>query len=244
LETALKGTRWYQERSIAQSGYDRALIGHPAELEQMRIQQRAIVYNLARTMGITNEIDLNFLAELSLRNGMGPEEIGDILASAVTMDTTKKAGAAQMAMATTKTTAADYYIKMTDQQALDFAKRQLSQELSPTDFAAWAQQQAKAQYSHLSDVLDKGVTMRQHFAGAQSRIAELLETNVEDIDIMNDEKWHQVTGIDDNGKKRAMTAFEIADLARADKRWDKTDNAKQLAHQLVGNLSKVFGAQG
>lgn len=241
LKYSLMSTNWWKQHSDAERTYIEMEQTDPAKLGRLRDQKRTDVVNMARSLGLTN--DVTGVADMALRYGWSDAQVQDMLAQSVTMDTVKQAGAASTWFAAAKQMGSEYYIPVNDEQALGFAQRIARGELQPEDMEGYYRDQAKQRFGHLSQAIDAGISVRQYFQPHQQAIADLLEMAPEQVDLMNDERFKRVTRTFDplTGEERAMSINEVEKLARKQDAWKLTENARSGAAQAVTAIGQMFG---
>jgi len=239
---AIQGTNWWRQRSDAQREYEKLLAVDPAGLQRVRLEREAKVRDIAANMGFRGQIDEKAIADYSLKYGWSDQQIQDFFAMSIGMEQATSPGDTSNVFQRVKNLAADYFIKLGDNQALDFAKRVAAGELDEESLKGYFAQQAKSNYSYLAEEIDKGITVREYFMPVQAAIAATLEQPPEGIDLMNDFRWSPVlrkTG--DDGKERAMNMSEAQHYARNRKEWTTTSNARQEMSDLGATVARIFG---
>jgi hypothetical protein len=119
----------------------------------------------------------------------------------------------------------------------------LTGSITNDDFARQQREIAKTRYSHLSSLIDQGVTLEDLSASYKSSAAKLLELDPNSIDMSQAQYEVALAYGGENGQKRTMTTGEWERLLRTDARygWEKTENAKSEARSLATNIAQAFG---
>lgn len=124
----------------------------------------------------------------------------------------------------------------------DAVTKVLTGEMTTEDFQRQQRTIAKTRYSHLSDLIDQGVTLEDLASSYKQSAAKLLEVDPNSID-MSDANYEIALAYDGDKGKRTMTTGEWERLLRTDSRygWEKTENAKSEARSLASNIAQAFG---
>lgn len=139
---------------------------------------------------------------------------------------------------------ASYLVKVGDAQAQDWAARMARGELTQQGVASMLQQQAKARFSWMGQLIDQGVKPSDYFAPTRSVIADTLEVGVEQIDMLDPTWMGLVEVADGRGGTRAATLNEAMLAARRRPEWSQTRGAQELAAQAGQRLASIFGRAG
>lgn len=101
---------------------------------------------------------------------------------------------------------------------------------------------AKAQYAHLADQIDAGMTVRDIADPYIASYAQTLEVAETTVDWANDVNIKRALQMQDG--KGGLTTKPMHQFVRElknDPRWDKTQNAEQEAYRMVSKLGKDMG---
>lgn len=139
-----------------------------------------------------------------------------------------------------KAMGANYLMPVSDETAMNMALQQVRGELDEAGIQAMFTQQAKGQFSWMSDLIDQGITPSSYFAPSKEYLAETLEMNVDDIDLINSPRWRDMMIVNENGQTRSATLSELGRSARQTKEWRQTESARSTAQQLVSRLARTF----
>lgn len=129
-----------------------------------------------------------------------------------------------------------------NQASEDTITKVLTGDITTEDFQRQQRTIAKTRYSHLSDLIDQGVTLEDLASNYKTSAAKLLEIDPNSID-MSDAQYEIALAYDGDGGKRTMTTGEWERLLRTDARygWERTENAKSEARSLASNIAQAFG---
>lgn len=247
VENSIKGTAWWRNKNMAQRKYEQLSAEDPTELIMQRQHKAAIVNDAAHRLGIGigSRINLAQFADDALRFGWSDEQVMDMLSWSITMDDVTQPGQVSQWFNEMKNLAADYYVRVHDQDLLADAQRIARGERTVEEMRGYYIARAKEKFGYLSDALDQGTTVKQYFAPHRAEIANLLEMGEESVDLMNDQRYSSVLAQVDpaTGKQRAMTITEAGEFARKDTRWRATNNSRDTTTSVVDALTKVFGVR-
>jgi hypothetical protein len=148
------------------------------------------------------------------------------------------AGAAQ-AVNSVISTARQYGVKLSNQDALNYVANEL--KLGQNDLKkvnAKILSIAKSTYSNLSDSLSEEVNLKDLSSNYVYNMAEVLELNPKDIDALDPTVQ---TALKNNGNKGTMNLTDFDRMLRNDPRWAKTKNAREEASKYAYEVLKDFG---
>lgn len=238
----LSATRWWKTTSEVARKWDYLENTDPAEARRQKEAQAATIRNLAGTLGVGIEGNLDDLAGRMLRAGWTEEQAMDYLVSLVQGETSYTGGTLGSLQNDVRAEAAKYLIDISDQTSSNYARRIASGELTIEGAASVFAQQARARFPWLSESIDKGITPDMYFAPMRDQVARQLEMNVEDIDPM-DPKWLDMLEVTDSasGERRGATGYELLGRVRGMNDYYKTNNAQSLYAGLATGLGQRLG---
>lgn len=139
---------------------------------------------------------------------------------------------------TVKSIGKEYFSDVSD----SIVEQRLTGVITDVDVDRQQREIAKTKYTHLSSLLDQGVTLEDIASSYRQRAAQMLEKNVNDID-MGSADFSKAFNFGEEGKKRMMGDGEWEILLRSDPTfgWRKTQNAKEEARQLASSIAQAFG---
>lgn len=204
----------------------------------------AEIRNIARMFGLPEQ-DFSQLGWQAAQNNWDIEQIRDLMASQITADTAKNPGFVSDVIAKTKSSAADYFVKVSDEEALGFARQVAAGDLDPDSIKTEMARRAKAQYSWLADTIDSGATLKEYFDPHRKTIAEMMEISPDSVDFVNDPEWSVVINRPPDagdGTRREMSLTEVQKLVRSKDKWSTTKNAQSVAAQGAASIANILGA--
>ena len=148
------------------------------------------------------------------------------------------AGAAQ-AVNSVISTARQYGVKLSNQDALNYVANELKagqNDLKKVN--AKILSIAKSTYSNLSDSLSEEVNLKDLSSNYVYNMAEVLELNPKDIDALDPTVQ---TALKNNGNKGTMNLTDFDRMLRNDPRWARTKNAREEASKYAYEVLKDFG---
>lgn len=204
----------------------------------------AEIRNISRMFGLPDQ-DFDALGWQAANNNWDTEKIRDLLADQITYETTKNPGYVSDIMNKTRNYAADYLIKISEEEALGFARQVASGDLDPDSIKTEMGRRAKAQYSYLSHVVDAGGTLKEYFDPHRKTIAQLMEVSPDKIDFLNDPQWTDVINRPPDANdptRREMSLSEVESFVRSKDQWSTTQNARSTAANGAVAIAKALGA--
>lgn len=245
LQGALLKTKWWQTTHEQARQWDALLQSDPAtakrRINETGLNIRAQVNKLGIRVGKNRLFALTVNA---LRHGWNEQEISLALAAEMKWRPgSSERGEVGRMMQGVRQLAADYMIPVTRKQEWQWVRRMVAGQADPEVIQGSLQKLALAKFPHLKDEINKGITPGQFFAPYRNAIAAELEINPESVDL-NKGRYQQVTSFRDSklAKVRPMTMSEATLLARRDKRWLRTDNARERINNVVGGvMGSAFG---
>lgn len=211
---------------------------------QRAAQITAELRNLANQFGVGDYADWDSIGRDAANNNWNAAMVKDLVASYIDYNAMQRAGYVRDIHDKTKATGAKYFVRLGDEEVLNYARQVASDDLSEESLLGVIKQRAKAQYSWLSDVIDSGTSLDEYFKPHREEIARLLEVSPDSVNFMDDPKWQKVvqrpTDTNDTSL-RSMSLFETQQYVRGLSEWKATNNARTEAANMVGALAQVFG---
>lgn len=204
---------------------------------------KAELENLAGLFGMAEQ-DWSDLSWQAANNNWNAAMIRDAVANGITIEAANRAGLVKNVITKSRDVAANYMVKVGDEEALGWAKQIARGEMEEESIVAGIRDRAKAQYYWLAPAIDAGVTLKEYFQPHRETIAKLMEVSAESVDFMNDPKWNKVvryTPPDQEGV-REMNLGEVEKYVRQQDEWKATSNAKSMAAEAAASIGRIFGA--
>ncbi|MGB1651196.1 MAG: hypothetical protein ACPHEP_09220, partial [Acidimicrobiales bacterium] len=231
-------TDWYQNNSALTRQFDvgYAEEGDAGQRELIDNQYEAI-NQAARRLGFVIEDErLQELAYQATRLGMDTGEVNDLIAAEQNFDPGYLGDAA-------KRLASKYYISLDDASADEYGTQLFVGDMTQQTLESMFMEQAKGRFPSLSNIIDSGVSPQTYFAPYKAQIAQLLEIDSNQIDLMNDTRFSTIIDHipEAGGEARPMTMNEMQRYVRRLDDWQYTDNAKASASRLADAIGARFG---
>ena len=155
--------------------------------------------------------------------------------------TTTSAGSITAGVDAIKKMASDQVLSISDATAREWSAKLASGETTIDGVRSMLQAQATARYAWAAPQIAQGVTVRDLLLPSRDRIAQELEMNAEQIDLM-DSKWlSMVQTTDDKGNTRAATDSEVVMRVRKQPEWTNTRSAAATMSGVTSMLRDYFG---
>jgi hypothetical protein len=199
---------------------------------------------LAKLFGLPDQ-DWNAIGWQAANNNWDVEKIRDVLADQITADTARNPGYVNDMISKTRGYAADYFVRVSEEEALQFAKQVASGELDVDSIKGEMARRAKSQYSWLSNAIDSGATLKEYFDPHRKTIADMMEISPDKVDFLNDPQWANVINRPpdaDDQTRREMTLSEVQTFVRSKDQWSTTQNARSTAANGAVAIAKALGA--
>lgn len=248
LQGALANTNWWRSTSERSRQWD-ALKASDRATWEAHIDETSISLMLkANQLGLSvSRGRAEQIADKALRYGWNDQELGIALAAEMRWrpggPTASEQGGVGKLMQAVRKMAADAMVPVTKRQEWEWARRIVAGGADLDAVQATMSKLAKARFPWLAKEIDAGVTPGQFFAPYRNVIAQTLELNPDDINLM-DTKWSPVLGIKDGSKTRTMTMGEAERYARMKPEWLTTKNAWSTVTEAAGDILQTFGMMG
>ncbi len=231
-------TEWYKNNGALARRFD-VLYAEEGEVGQRELidEQYDYLDRQARQLGfvITDE-RLQELAYQAARLGLDADEMNEVLSLEENFDPGYYSNQV-------KRIANSYYLPLDDVSADQYATKLFLGDMSRDSLDATLREQAKGMFPSLSNIIDSGISPEMYFSPYKTQIAQLLEIDSNQIDLMNDTRFSTILSYvpDAGGDARPMTLNEMQRYVRRLDDWQYTDNAKAAASQLVDAIGRRFG---
>jgi hypothetical protein len=246
LEGEIKNTNWWKTRTDSQRKYDLLSKEQPGEIKRQVDAAQSTILSQAEAMGVTiTATKAKEYALQAVRDGKSQQEITLALANSFKFPTAPsdggpavEKGQAGVIATQIRDMASAYGVSVKDADLLSMTQKVLGGAADPQAFEDTFRESAKALYSPIADILDKGTTLRQFVDPYLNIASQQLGISAEMMNLA-DTKW---TGMIQQGK--VLTADEWTRTLRTDPtyEWNKTEGAKREAMGLVSALGAMFGS--
>lgn len=252
LEGAMQATAWWRTNGVAARNYFGLKGTDPKQLEENIVAKQAEMKPMIDQLGLNlgGPEGQRKWAEDAIKYGWSDQQLKDKLANQLT----KKAGQpGGLAEGTTPANTADgliaqgkqYLVPISRADAENWAIRMMNGSASQESFQSWLTGLAKARYASQPDILaaiEGGMTPSAYFTGHKNQVADILEVDPDQIDLL-DRKWSwMIETVDKNGNRRAPTLGEVQQLARDRPEFAGTRSYKETSAGYALEMSKFIGA--
>lgn len=242
----LMATNWWRRRSESQRAWEIKVHTDPGGATQDRAQFHGELNQLAQKLGVRlSPSQIRWITEVSLQKGLSadsPENMAQF-AKIFQSGRNRMMGQFQAARQQVLNIARnEYFVPVTDLDQHNMGTRMVVGSLTEEGIRQEMAKRAASRYKHLAKDLASGKTMRELFDGHIATIAEELELDPDNIDLMG-AQWGKVLDTYDSGAKqhRAATLSETMTMARRDSRFWNTSNGRALGSSLSTKLLEAFG---
>lgn len=242
LQAEIQATNWWRTTASDARQYELLRNTDPAEAEAM-LQRKIdeLEPEIAR-LGI--EVDSRSIAENALRNGWTQDQLKENLVGHLRHTSTSeglKEGSTVDLTADTLMQMArnDYFVPINRQDAEKWAIDIYAGTQTEDSFRSYLGRLATGRFG---DVLESGLTPGDYMAPVRNIIADTLELQPSDVDLL-DPRWAEVLEYEDgSGKFRPMTLAEASRWARSRPEFRYTQGADAAASSLAEMIGTRFGA--
>lgn len=246
---ALQETEWWKKTEPSVRTFQERLATDPGAIDESIREREAQVWDKVQKLGLNLGADaVREISRTSIQFNLSEEQITDSLVGRSVQQGYQGArqslGGVQNSIDLIKTNAAKFFVNVDDTTAYNYAMTVANGEHAVEDYQALFRDQAKARFSYNEQIvkqIDAGFTPDQIFQTQKAKIAQLLEVDQAQVNLM-DNKWSQVLDYADpaSGQRRTMTEAETAKLVRGTTEWRQTTNAQQAGTALLGNIKEMF----
>ena len=86
------------------------------------------------------------------------------------------------------------------------------------------------------------MVLSDYFQGHTETIAQMMDMNVDDVDLVNDQRWASVTGFaDEAGAVRPMSAAETQRFVRSTDAYYRTSGGRAESAAIKRNVTSAMG---
>ena len=259
FENALRATKWYAANGSQGLLAAKDKYSNPAAYKDSLSRRITDVQNQATALGYNlDDTTLNKLAETSLFSAYDSTVFGSsayqtqlqskIAQAAKAVNTPLSAGQGLTNEQKLRVYGQDMGVSLGDKWYTD-AANSINDPSTKTDYATYEKMirdQAMAKYSGFSDLIDKGVTVKQIADPYVQSMANILEVDPASIDYTKDPSVQKGLGmgIAQGGVTQPMPMWQYEQSLRQDPRWAYTNNARDSVNGMAHQVLKDFGMVG
>lgn len=248
LQSRFKATKWWNERSDSMRKWDILLVTDPAEAKRRKKAQAEVLRSVVEQTGAN--INLDAFAEMTLRLGMNEQEQTEHIAGVLRTESAqvgldRDSMGAVTAERLQEIARNDFFIPLERQTAETWAIDIFRGTKTVEMFQAYLADLSRGRFNHIADRFAGGLTPGEYMAPIKQMVAEVLELNPGDIDLLDPRYAELLEFVDPTtGQSRPMTLGEAGRWARSRQEYRETSHANQASGELVELLGRTFGRVG
>ena len=271
-EQIIKGTDWYRTQTDKQRQFDWAKQTNPGQFQaDLQANASEIVRKFSSNgLKITAQEAITYAEQMMkssiIKDGKvisyDKNYLNQVMANAIDFTQTGKVGTNDKVVYTKLSGNMETLAQSLYKQAWDYG---YDRTMSNAGFTKWfetsmkglvagtlnaeqvddqLQARAKSFAPGLSNLIDQGQTLRQAAEPWLQSIADVWETNVNEIDL-NDEYVQRALNVtDEKGNVQPINLYDTKKLARRSAKWDTTQNAKEEKTRIANRILQDFGFLG
>lgn len=243
FEAAFNDTDWYRKHSDVWRQMTALKYSDPATYAERAFNMRTQITSLAGQFGIKlSEKELRRYTERGLLFGWSADQILNHIAKEVAPN--KKGqyrGDLSSIQDQLERTAHRNGIKLNDAQVQKWMQQIVKGEASVGQFENYIRGIASQTFAAYGDQIKAGMDVADVAAPYMQSMADILELNPGSVDLFDKTIRRALSHKDEKGNPIAMSITDFEDSLRADKRWQYTDAAKEMAQGYAVALGKIWG---
>lgn len=246
FQAKLRTTTWFQSRSESARQADVLKRTDPKTYEANVAAIEAEMRQQAAAMGATLDAGkMRWRAEQAYRLGWNQQQIQGILAQYVTAKDGVMKGAAGDAAQQLRALAYQNGVRYSDDWYMKAAKAVVAGTASVQDWEQEVRKQAASAWPSFADQIKAGQNVADIASPYRQTMAALLEINDADIDLFDPTIRKALAGRDpEKGTAVAQSLWQFENELRRDKRWLKTNNARESLMATTQGVLESWGFRG
>lgn len=201
----------------------------------------AIISDEAAKMGIPMTAEeITYIASVAQKQNWTQAQIVDSITAKINFNTLQS-GTIKASIDKFTATSKNYLVPLSTETLNQYASRIAKGETTEEAVMTSIREAAKAANPWLSSYIDQGLSPTDVLSPNRDFIAQQLEINPLEIDLMDSKNMSMFKVTDPDGKERMANQSELTRTVRNDGRWKNTNNAKQLGAEMGSLLARVFG---
>lgn len=201
----------------------------------------ALINDMAAQFGISfSPEQVGNLASIAQKQNWSREQIVDELTKNVDWYRLNT-GTIKTSYESYKTIGQQFLVNLSDQSAKDWALRVAKGEMTEETVLQSIRESAKTANPWLAEFIDRGLNPIDVLAPNRDFIAQNLELNPNDLNLMDQKTLNLMTTVGPDGNRKLADQSQMIKSVRTDDRWKTTNNAKDLTAGMASLLSKIFG---
>lgn len=271
-EQIIKGTDWYRTQTDKQRQFDWAKQTNPGQFQaDLQANASEIVRKYAANgLKLTAQEAITYAEQMMkssvIVNGKvisyDTNYLNQLMANAIDFTQTGKVGTNDKVVYTKLSGNMETLAQSLYKQAWDYG---FDRTMSNTGFTKWfetsmkglvagtlntaqiddqLQARAKSFAPGLANLIDQGQTLRQAADPWLQAMADVWETDVNQIDLNDDYVQRALNVTDEKGNVQPINLYDAKKLARRSAKWDTTQNAKEEKTRIANRILQDFGFLG
>jgi hypothetical protein len=243
----LRNTKWFRRTSAEAREWFILTKADPAEAKRRTNARAGDLGNLAQQLGVDlSDKTLRTVATQSLLMGWDDQQTRRKLARRWNYVPGESTGLAATTIAQLRDVAGDYLLPLSNHTIERWTRNVLDTDRSVEDFQAYAQEQAKSLFPHLAKSIDAGVTVSQYVEPYRQLASQTLEIAPESVNFRHGRWRKAIDQVGEGGQRNVMSLTDWETLLKKNPvyGYDRTEQARSEASQLVTGLSQMFGVTG
>lgn len=243
FETALRASKWYQNRNEDQRKWDILVGNDPKQAKQVRGETEVRVRQIAEQMGVTlTDEQVRQFAQNVYRGGIDDTmlraRIADRGALGGANEEGELTGTAGVTQDELQRLAQDYGVPVGDARMNEMIRDVLAGRQTVEQFQSYYQEMAKGMFPDLADQLDAGYSTKQLLDPYIQLTAGTLEMDSDLIDL-TDPRW-----LPQKAEGGMMTLNEWQQHIRQDKSYgfQNTKGGQDEAWKMADRIGRLFGS--
>lgn len=247
FQEQLWNTKWWKETPESTRQWQTRKLVDPATAGLQSKTMAANVIATSTSLGINlNPTEIAWYTEFAQSQGW---DLPTLTRAILDTHNQKRfhAGTVESTKSSLQATAANYGVKIGDDNAFDWASKIATGRATTDGFEEWARNHARGTYPGLEKELDAGMTVRQIADPYMQIASDTLGVNPATMSL-TDPKWQRaLQGRDANGNVTGpMTTQDWTRHIMSDAQYGyaSSANGQSAALQLRDSLAKTFGVEG
>lgn len=241
FDAQVRRSNWFVSRSDSARKWDTETLRDPAQAERRRQMRTRTWVQSASSFGIQlDQTDLRQLTEDSLRWDYTQDEMNAFILSRGVPGEIKGGSISVDANEITKI-ARGYLVGIDKRTAQEYAMKVGRGEMTVDGVKSLYREQALQSFPQFSNQIQNGFSILDATSGIRDQVSKTLGISANQIDF-NDDRWTDlIDKVDSKGNRRMMTRAEAGRWARTQDGYRTTDQANNLARNVVSMIGKSLG---
>lgn len=233
---------WFREHSYSERQFIVDLETDPASVAQDIERLANELERDAAVKGIeVGRDDLEIIAEQQLRWNLSDADVNAMLSGFIGPGVATSGTVADQASAI-RSLASSYFLKISDGQALEWAKQIDAGNLSFDGLKNQFTEDARSLFPQFEKVFDRDLTLEQGTFAIRSHVGTMLQMSPESIDLTSPRFSHLIDFIDPtSGEKRVMTYSEMDEWTRGTSEFQRSAQGMAEGSDVANSFTQALG---